>query len=250
MAAIAALHARLRHDQAALASLQPGALRDLRVGLRQLRSLLKPLEDLGVLAAPLAAARALAEKTGPVRDREVLLKELGDWEPLLAASLAPALVTARISLAQLPEAGRLDMALQQLNATTTWHDLPSKAAMEQRYEESIRRCRQQLRAAIRQLPPPLAEETPEQILGRHELRLLIKRLRYTLEWQGNTAGPLMPALKAAQARIGEWHDRYVWIAAAGQEASLAPYATIWHSELCYHADAADAALRALRKPLG
>lgn len=81
--------------QAASARLQARsddeALHDLRVGVRRLRSLLRPLRNLSDVNTLEAAATALGHLSTPLRDSEVLVQELearaqsalGDWHDRL-----------------------------------------------------------------------------------------------------------------------------------------------------------------------
>uniref|UniRef100_UPI0023F41763 CHAD domain-containing protein n=1 Tax=Zestomonas thermotolerans TaxID=157784 RepID=UPI0023F41763 len=72
IAQVLGLEVTLRACQARLgARTDAEALHDLRIGLRKLRSLLRPLNRLPLVASLDAAAAALGRLSGPLRDREV-----------------------------------------------------------------------------------------------------------------------------------------------------------------------------------
>jgi CHAD domain-containing protein len=260
LAAIAALQVRLQQDQLHLAAARPGALHDLRVGLRQLRSLLKPLDSLDVFVELATAAQRLAEKTGPARDQEVLLAELAEWHPDRVAAWQAGLGHPATGLTHAPELAACNAAFANFTSLVSWHDLPEQTVIARHFKTARRRWQKQICGAIIAMNEPPenlpAETTNTRALNRHALRLLIKRLRYTLEWQRTPgAAPLLRQLKACQARIGEWHDRCNWITAVNAmqttqpDPALAHLVALWQSELTFHADSADAALRRLEKYL-
>jgi CHAD domain-containing protein len=245
LAVIAALQTRLHQDRLHLSAGDPGALHALRVNLRQLRSLLKPLDTFDVFAELADSAQALAARSGPARDQEVLLAELRLWQPALAGERAIALAALLASLAHSEELAAFYAVIDNFTGQVSWHDLAGKDAITRHFNKSSQRWRKQIIAGIDNLAADNGDS-----MDRHALRRLIKRLRYNLMWQG--AGEhkdLLKALKQAQARIGEWHDRCNWIAAAEHDPALASLASIWRSELTFHADAADASLHRLQKIL-
>lgn len=74
---VLALQVRLYACQARLGGFTDAeALHDLRITLRQLRSLLRPMRGLATVDALEQAAAVLGRLTGPLRDREVLMAEL------------------------------------------------------------------------------------------------------------------------------------------------------------------------------
>lgn len=250
LTAIAAIQTHVHQDRQLLLAAGPEALHDLRIDLRQLRSLLKPLGDVDGVTALLASAQTLAAKTGPLRDMEVLLDELRQWSTELAPAQAADLARARLALAHSAEMAAFSAALLHFCSSTDKQTLPAGATLSHRFRQARRRWQQHLQEAIATMPQPLAADTEAQALHRHELRLMVKHLRYNLEWQSSKAdAALLQALRNAQARIGDWHDRCVWIATCREQAALAGLVATWKSELVFHADAADAALRRLRRKL-
>ncbi|MNG18229.1 CHAD domain protein [compost metagenome] len=65
---------------------------------------------------------------------------------------------------------------------------------------------------------------------RHEIRLLVKRARYSQEAYP-TLHPLPPellqGLKHLQSALGDWHDMHQWCLKAELEPDLAPLVGLW-----------------------
>lgn len=256
-ATIARLQARLEASEQALCSGDSEALHSLRVTLRQLTSLLKPLAALPAFHALYASARALASHTSPIRDDEVLCAELAKRAPALATQRQQALQAAYARLRESPEIAACREALKDFLALPT---LPAKPLLQATLARALSRWQRQLQQALQQQGElqQAAETTPDSgnseaaELHKHRLRLLIKRLRYTVElWQKPSPRQrrLLAALRAAQDSLGDWHDRSVWLARSQQEADLQPLVSLWQSEMQTHSTWADTRLAKLRKPL-
>ncbi|MTD09023.1 CHAD domain-containing protein [Serratia sp. YC16] len=215
------------------------ALHDLRVCLRRIRSLLRPLRGSPGATRLDRAAAELGRLTTPPRDLEVLIAELVrhrlDWQ-----------ANARQSDFQ--------ARCRQLLAHPQLIDFPSLLhAWPRRFRSTARhaakhRLNRRLQRQQRQLHRALADTGYD----RHRLRLLIKRLRYAAEAYPQRL-PLSPcaaaSLKAAQNALGEWHDREVWCLQAEHQADLWPLLPQWQAEQRQALARADAVLAALSMAL-
>lgn len=256
-AAMIILQAQLAGSRRALASGDEEALHSLRVTLRQLTSLLKPLSALPVFSGLYASARDLARQTSPLRDAEVLCAELARIAPALAEQRQQALHEAYLELRQSPALDHCEQAMTDFLAGTV---LPDRDTLKSTLSNTLGRWERQLQHALDEQaaleacgggePDRPTEEAAE--LNRHRLRLLIKRLRYTLIlWQKPSARSrrLVQALRLAQDSLGDWHDRVVWLERSRAEPELLPFAADWSSEMHAHAAWADYQLSCLGKPL-
>ena len=252
--AILTLQAQFLGSRQALASGDIEALHSLRVTLRQLCSLLKPLAALPTCSALYASARELASHSSPLRDEEVLCAELTRIAPALAARRQQALDAAYLSFRQSPALDSCQQALADFPGSAS---LPDKTVLGAAVGSTLGRWQRQLQHALEEqaaLEANSADQPASEAadLNKHRLRLLIKRLRYTLTlWQKPTpeASSLIQALRQAQDSLGDWHDRGVWLARSQQEAELLPFAPVWESEMQAHAAWADYQVGQLQKPL-
>jgi len=219
------------------------ALHDLRIGLRRLRSLLRPLKGLPGVEQLEAAAKALGALTTPLRDREVLTREL------IARGLADAgqrrlqgRAAGFSSVAGSPQLGRVLAILDAF-------PLFLRAADREGLVKALgRHVDKRLARQWRKLDEALQDPAHD----RHRLRLLIKRVRY-----GDQAYPqldhagkrLQGLLKKAQGDLGNWHDRLQWLLQAQSHADLAPCKDDWEQELHEAERKADATLDALQAAL-
>lgn len=223
-----------------LARTDSEALHDLRIVVRRLRSLLRPLRGLPGVDSLEAATAELSLLSNPLRDLEVLVDELA------RLGLQHA-VAQRRQVLQLGYSRLLDEpALTRLQqCLTLWPGLLREAAREGllkgwRKTVHCRLHRQQLK-----LQTALADPAHD----RHRLRLLVKRVRYAAEvWPVQPAVP-PEALKAAQSALGDWHDRLQWCARVASEADLQSCLAHWRRELAAAEVEADAALLCLQRAL-
>ncbi|WP_296272334.1 CHAD domain-containing protein [Pseudomonas sp. UBA6323] len=219
---VLALQMRLYACQARLADCtDPEALHDLRIALRQLRSLLRPLRGLPAVDALEQGAAVLGRLSGPLRDREVLVAEL---ERLGLAHLAPADEAQRAAgYAAIARSGELaDLMLLLDSWPSNWRD----AARQGQLNDLKKRIRRRLRRQQRQLARALRDPAHD----RHRLRLLIKRVRYGAETypaQSRLDKAARQRLKRAQSALGDWHDHVQWLAQAEASPSLQPCLDAW-----------------------
>ncbi|MDE5221416.1 CHAD domain-containing protein [Pseudomonas aeruginosa] len=174
----------------------PEALHDLRVAARRLRSLLKPLR-LGALAEDLdRAAKALGQATNPIRDMEVMAAELERHGLLIPASLRRQAV-----LRWYRQAGSSPQIKDLLDALDAWPDGVRRAMTEGRLDdleaEASKRIRHQLRKLLAALDDPGHD--------LHDIRLLVKRARYSQEAYPDLCplpGKVLDTLKTLQTMLG------------------------------------------------
>lgn len=229
--------ARLRADT------DSEALHDLRIALRRLRSLLRPLRKLESVAELDRAAQAVGRLSSPMRDAEVLRAELDrSGQAQLLAVRDQHLREEYARLLAAPELARLQQLLGQ------W---PDGLRQQQRAGELgrlDRRIRRYLRKQGRKLSDALADPAHD----RHRLRLLIKRLRYADEAYpelSRMSDAFRSKLKAAQSELGDWHDRWQWLLRLANDPCLAPMESVWQKELQQCEVQADQALASLRKAM-
>jgi CHAD domain-containing protein len=197
------------------------ALHDLRIQLRRLRSLLRPLRTINAVARLDDSVAQLARLTSPVRDLEVLLGELertGHAES--AASRRDNLLAAYRQVLQSDELATLFAELDAWPGSFQFERLSGHT------HKLKKRVRQRLNKQIRRLTDALAN----QHFDRHELRVLTKRTRYMLDAyprQASVAKAVIASLKALQSALGTWHDLHQWCLKADAEPDLRPLFADW-----------------------
>ncbi|MDH4555472.1 CHAD domain-containing protein [Pseudomonas sp. BN417] len=201
------------------------ALHDLRVATRRLRSLLRPLRGMPVADVLRQAAADLATLSGPLRDLEVLIIELrshGLDRLTVDREKARHLGYARFLLA--PELLRLFQVLEAWpHLMRVSHREGLLKGLRQRVDKSLAKNRSSLEQALR-----------DPAHDRHRLRLLIKRMRYSLEaYPGFIELPpkALLLLVGAQSALGKWHDNFQWLARAKHEVDLRPRVRGWQVAL-------------------
>jgi CHAD domain-containing protein len=201
------------------------ALHDLRIAVRKLRSLLRPLRGLLNCSRLEQAAKAVAQLSGPLRDSEVLLQQLH-------AGAGPAAQRARqqqlqAGYGQLLRSPQLRELFAALDAwVPACRQVQAAGELRGAGKHSRKRLAKTLQALLRALT--LVNVDP------HRLRILLKRLRY-----GAQAYPqLIPlkqgqmcALSVAQSALGDWHDLQQWLMCAQQQKDLQPLAMAWQGSL-------------------
>jgi len=230
----AQLNAMCRHREAALNWKDPEGVHDMRVLSRRLRSSIndfRPYLRKGSL--PRAKLRTMAARLGEVRDLDVALIALqqlrsrakgpaADGIKLLAAELRARRRTTRATLtAALQEKPVADFRkefLAKLRAMlivvpsdpqTETYASPLAVSFRSLGSEIIRARLKDFAAAS----PCLY--MPYQIKKLHELRILAKRLRYSVElfalcW-GKEMETMAKEVAQLQTSLGELHDCDVWI---------------------------------------
>jgi len=215
------------------------ALHDLRIALRQLRSLLRPLCAIAACADLQQRAAQLGRLSGPLRDLEVLQAYLRQQglnsaaqlrQPRLEQGYAELLASAPLT--------------QLLRALDDWPQQWREAACDGQLCGLDKLIRKRLRKDRKRLAQALLDPAHD----RHRLRLLAKRLRYAAEAYPQLAG--LPGgiglqLKQAQSALGDWHDHWQWLQRAEAEADLQPCVPTWRAALQRAEQQADAALLAL-----
>ncbi|MCD6060367.1 MAG: hypothetical protein K0R03_272 [Moraxellaceae bacterium] len=214
-AALAASLGNLVHAPA------PKTLHRLRVDLRRLRALLRPLAGRRAFAPLYRDAGRVLEASGPLRDLEVLADELDAHG--LARTALPRRKRFQAGLEELL-AGK---ALQHLDdhcrprpEPAPLIALPDREALAKRCRKAVSRDLERLRRRLDQPDPDL-----------HRLRLDIKSLRYQLlEQEVDGIGKELKLLARLQDRLGDWHDRTLWLGLAQQEDDLQPCVKRWRAE--------------------
>lgn len=215
------------------------ALHDLRINLRRLRSLLKPLRGLHACDELQAQAARLGQLTGPLRDIEVLAGELDTKHQPQSAQARRLRVGA----------GYSDV-LHSQHIAGLWNALDDwPQQWQQAHAEGLlRAAKRKLKKRLLKAQTRLLEALADPLYDWHQLRLLIKRVRYNAEAYPDVA-PLssnsQKALKRAQSALGNWHDLLQWLALAEVESDLQPCVVRWHGELQAAQTLAGVALAAL-----
>ncbi|SDG98679.1 CHAD domain-containing protein [Pseudomonas flavescens] len=201
------------------------ALHDLRVCLRRLRSLLKPLKGAAGSEPLQQRAAELGRLSGPLRDLEVLIDALRQYGGHAAADRR---VAQRARGDAMLLASRSLPALFQ--ALDEW---PQELARQQASGE-LDDLHKKVRRYLRKQSDRLVEALRDAEHDRHRVRLLIKRVRYTAEAYPQLS-PLSAGqvrlLKKAQAVLGDWHDHLQWLARAETEKDLQLFEQPWRHSM-------------------
>lgn len=216
------------------------ALHDLRIAVRKLRSLLRPLPRAAGFTPLAQAARELGRLSGPLRDSEVL------WVQLQLRGLRMAQQFRRQQLAagyaQLLASPQLQGLFAALDGCVpACRQAQAVGALQGLGKRTRKRLGKNLNSLLLALNDPA--------IDRHRLRLLVKRLRY-----GAQAYPGLPllsnaqvsALSAAQSTLGDWHDHLQWLACAQQQPDLQPLVSHWQAAFEQAEQACEQALLRLR----
>jgi len=197
------------------------ALHDFRIALRRLRSLLNPLGMKAASAELNAAAADAGRLTNPIRDMEVMAAELESHGLLRAARARRQTVSnAYRSLDKSPV---IDLLFEALS---NWPGSFRQALMDGPRDDLKSRTGKRIRRQLTRLSDALNDPGHD----RHEIRLLVKRARYSLESFPKlfpVPPELMSALKQLQSALGDWHDRHQWCLKAQHEADLRPLVAEW-----------------------
>ncbi|SDH46258.1 CHAD domain-containing protein [Pseudomonas panipatensis] len=220
------------------------ALHDLRIAVRRLRSLLHPAWGMPGIDEVERALNEVGRLSGPLRDLEVLLPVLESEGFAAAVALRrPALISGYVALLASPQWTRLLMLLDG------WPRLWRTAERHGVLDGLHRQVRKRLDKQWRRLRLALRDPAHD----RHRLRLLIKRVRYSLEaYPDDSPLPqrLLAPLKDAQATLGEWHDYEQWLIRSERELDLMPLQPHWNARHDLAQADADRSLERLSKALG
>jgi CHAD domain-containing protein len=235
------LHEQIWVSREQITQQHPEALHHLRVSLRQLRSVLRPLRN------HLDEAKELDQfvkknmaLTNPIRDREVLIIELKQCQMQELAHVYQQELHA--DCLRVMQQLELDAITQRLIALPRhWqHSLSHHTAqhLEQHIEQHWQKQNHKLLKLIEQKAP-----------DKHHLRVLIKQLRYSSEAYQTIlpkrAIKQVEQLKSLQAFLGTWHDYFVWLASAEQHTELASLIPHWQEKMQYWEHQADRALKSM-----
>lgn len=238
------LHIRLMACRERLAAAtDEQALHDLRVAVRQLRNLLRPLPAYSDDADLKLAGAQVGRVSGPLRDLEVLHSFLARHGATAAAHVRkPQLEQGYQALLHGNELSALLSALDEWplhwRAAVTSNELAGIGA----------RVRRRLAKDQQRLAQALSDPAHDW----HELRLLIKRLRYGCDAYPEQAARLAldySLLKHTQSALGKWHDCWQWLERARHDSDLQPWVVQWQRALLRAQRRADKALTALREHL-
>lgn len=200
------------------------ALHDLRIQLRRLRSLLRPLRGIESVKQLDSAAAQIGSLTTAVRDLEVLIGELenkGYGE--LAASRRETLARAY---------GRVlrSRALAKLLAEL---DKWPGSFRQEWIAGDARKLSKKVTKWMERQVNRLAEVLSDPGIDPHKLRILVKHTRYMIDAypQRSTVNPeVICSLKSVQSALGAWHDLYQWCHRADSESDLQPLQHEWQLE--------------------
>lgn len=230
-----ACHARLA------AETDSEALHDLRITVRRLRSVLRPLRGLPGVEQLEQAAKDLGQLTTPLRDREVLAA----W--LYGQGMIEAARRRSDSMGEACKQVATSEVLARLFAVLDAFPRFLRASQHQNLLRGLRtRIEKRLDKQWKTLDSAMND--PEH--DRHRLRLLIKRVRYAAEAYpdlSHTGKNTEARLKAAQSALGDWHDHLQWLAQAEQQHDLAPCVPGWRLGIVSAEQKADQALERLGK---
>ncbi|WP_377706482.1 CHAD domain-containing protein [Pseudomonas protegens] len=197
------------------------ALHDLRISVRRLRSLLRPLRGLPGVEQLEAAASEVGRVTTPIRDREVLAAYLHQHGQHAAADR------------------RTSQLLHEYSAVAAGTELAQLFLVLDAFPRFLRASARQgllrgLRGSIEKRLAKQCKALGQALLDpahdRHRLRLLIKRVRYAADAYpelDRLPSQAMKRLKAAQSALGDWHDCWQWLAQAEQQLDLLPCVAVW-----------------------
>lgn len=242
VAELLALDVRLMGCQARLAvSTDSEALHDLRTTVRRLRSVMRPLRELPGAEPLEQAAKAVGQLTTPLRDMQVLAAFLEEQ------GLHDAAGRRNEQLAQACPNVATSAQLRQL--MTLLDQFPAMLRVQER-QGLLRGLRKAIEKRMDKQWRQLREAMSEPGHDRHELRLLIKRVRYAAEAYPELSHQpknMQRSLKAAQGELGNWHDHLQWLAKAGEQADLAPCISGWQIGIVRAERKSEQALKRLAK---
>ena len=236
VAQIISLEVSLYHSRARLvASSDSEALHDLRIAVRKIRSLLRPLRNLPGVVALSQAAAEVGRTTTPTRDLEVIIHELQKMGyPRQATSRTAILKENHQKIAS---SSALDKLFEELDR---WTDLFRAAERAGDLADIKRQIQKALKKRINQLVAGLRNKD----FDRHELRIIVKNTRYLTD-AFPTLSPLRAKskaqLKSVQSSLGSWHDHHQWCLRAETETDLLNIAPLW--EIASEKALADAELK-------
>lgn len=242
LARIHLLDIRLQGCRARLADVTDvEALHELRISLRTLRSLLRPLRRVPSVDLLEQAAANLGRRTNSIRERQVLVAELEQLGmQAVAAEHGQQLEPA---IQQLLESVELSRFLEVLHGFAPIWRL---AAREGLLHGLHRRIRQQFRRDLHKMPRHLDYTAAD----LHALRLKVKRLRYCSQVYPELT-PLgrreLNVLRKMQQSLGDWNDCQHWLSCTAGDERLAGFRSGWLGRAQAAASTAGMLLKRLEK---
>ena len=224
VAEILSLQVSLYHSCARLeVGTDSEALHDLRIAVRRIRSLLRPMRSMSEVVALDSSAAHVGRLTTPTRDLEVMIEELEQRGFLDQALLRKARLET--SYANILKSSALKNLFTQLDKwPSAFRSVEVKGGLkylQPQIEKTLKKQISRLHAAV--------DDTG---FDRHELRILVKRTRYLTEAFPKLS-PLSrkaaSSLKALQSSLGAWHDHFQWCQNALIESDLRPLEKVWQS---------------------
>lgn len=199
------------------------ALHDLRINLRRLRSLLRPLRGREEVALVDAAAAEAGKLTTPVRDLEVLIDELERQALTQQATARKAILHS--SYGSILESSTIQQLFSRLDE---WPPAFREAECTGELRRIRKKTAKRLHKQVERLKAALADPQYD----RHRLRILVKRTRYATDAYPQLSpisNEAAASLKAVQAALGAWHDHYQWCLKAEHEEDLKPLQQTWRA---------------------
>lgn len=222
VAKIISLEVSLYHSRGRLQANSDGeALHDLRIAVRKIRSLLRPLRHLPEVAALNQAAAEVGRVTTPTRDLEVLVDELQKMGYPRQAMTRSATLSGQYR--KIAASAVLDKLFTELDR---WPEMFRTVERAGELTDVQRQIHKAMNKRINQLIAGLRD--PD--FDRHQLRIIVKNARYLTE-----AFPALSPLKAesraelksVQGSLGSWHDHHQWCLRAESESDLFEIAPYW-----------------------
>jgi CHAD domain-containing protein len=224
VAQILSLEVRLFHAYARMsARTDSEALHDLRINLRRIRSLLRPLRKIEGIAPLNDAAAEVGRLTTPARDLEVLIEELEAQGAMEQANVRKA--TLQASYNHIVRSRAIKQLFSQLDE---WPSAFRNAERANELSGVQKKILQHLDKQVERLNVALADAQ----FDRHQLRILVKRTRYlidTFPQSSPLSSEAAASLKTVQSALGSWHDHFQWCLKAKQEKDLQPFADAWQA---------------------
>lgn len=222
VAEILGLQVALYHSRARLeAQTDSEALHDLRIAVRRIRSLLRPMRAMSEVAALNNAAAEVGRLTTPVRDLEVMIQEVKERGfPVLAQLRTARLASDYSKILKSPALKNLFIQLDEWPSTFRLAEVNG----------GLKHVQPQIEKALKKQIDRLHAAVDDAGSDRHELRILVKRTRYLTEAFPKLS-PLSRkaanSLKALQSALGSWHDHYQWCQKVLVESDLRPLEKVW-----------------------
>ena len=224
VAEILALQVALYHAHARLeARTDSEALHDLRIAVRRIRSLLRPMRSMSQVAPLNIAAAEVGRITTPARDLEVMIQELeGRGFPDQVRLRKARLASHYSRILKSPYLNNLFIQLDE------WPSIFRSVEVN----GGLKHIQPQIEKALIKQIDRLHAAVDDVGFDRHELRILVKRTRYLTE-AFPSLSPLSrkaaSALKALQSALGAWHDHYQWCQKALIESDLRALEKVWQA---------------------